>query len=649
MPKRCIGVTAVLLLLLLSAACGGSDAPKAGAAKAAAEAKPSPDTTIPPEQGGPGFEQIAEQEGWQTFPIDQIFRLKSADVQKGGRFNFALPSFPTTLRPVGKDSNSTVNSLINGMMYERMLSLNSYLEVRPNLATHWKISEDQLTFSFRLNPYAYWADGKPVTTEDVYCTWKLMVDKGILSPYENMLYEQYEEPVVVSKYIITVKAKELNWRLFLYFGAFMDIFPAHYIKDLAGGDFIKKFHFDFMPGTGPYYVKPKDIKKGSSITLTRRTDYWDKDNAQYSSNFDKIKIKIIRDERLTLEKFKKGEIDYYHVNRAQWWAEEFGFDEVKRGIVQRRKVYTRIPQGFAGFAMNMLKPPFNDKRVRLAICHLFNRKKLIEKLFYNQYTHLDSYFPNTMYANSKNPVYRYDPNKALGLLEEAGYNKKDNQGILLDANGNRLEFDLTIDKSSNRIMTVVQEDFKQAGVKMNIKFATPSTIWQLVMDKKFRIHFQSWAAAAFPNPEAGWSSELADKKNNNNVCGVKNARIDELAKEYNVCFDQKRRVELIQELDYILTSQEVPYALGWYAPFDRVAFWNKFGMPKSYFGRRGDWRSALSLWWYDPKKDQAMEAAVKNSDITLPIGETDVKFWHEFDRLRAEDPDKTAQEIWDSM
>ena len=642
--KNILVALCVISLVLL--ACGpGKDTAKQQQAQDTVSFA-GPDKSVPPEMGGPGFEQIAEEQGWQT--SKDYFRYKSPNVQKGGRFTYALADFPTTLRPEGKDSNSTVNSMIKGHMYERLLGLDIDFELAPSLASHWKIGEDKQTFWFRIDPRAYWSDGKPVCAEDVLYTHRLMVDKDILAPYANILFAKYEEPEVVSKYIVKVKAKELNWRLFLYFGAMTDIYPAHILKKYTGKEFLKAFHFNFMPNTGPYMVREADIKKGQSLTLTRRKDYWDKENSLYGSNFDKIKIKIVRDERLHFEKFKKGELDLYVVGRAQWWKEECNFDSVQRGIIQKRKVYTKIPQGFQGLAMNMKKAPFDDQRVRLAMAYLFNRQKLIEKLFYNEYLHMDSYYPNSAYANPENPIRRYDPDKALTLLAEAGYKDKNDKGVLVDEKGQPLEFDIMIVQSWNRIMTVIQEDYKQAGVKMNIKFGTPATISQLTLEKKFKITWQAWGAAAFPNPEASWGSELADLPNNNNICGVKSERIDEIAKEYSVCYEQKERERLIQEVDGILMEQ-VPYALGWYGPFTRVLYWNKFGQPKSYLSRRGDWRGISSLWWYDPQKDQAMEATMKDKNIKLPVGETMVTFWEDFDQKRKDNPDQSAQAVWDSM
>lgn len=640
--KYSISILAVLLLV----ACGPGEGDRENQARPASKAAAGPDGSVPAEEGGPGFDRLADAQGWQTRAA--YFRMTSPGVKKGGGFTYGLSEFPTTLRPEGKDSATAVNFMLNSMMYERLLGLDIDFDYVPALASHWKIEEDQQTFWFRINPRAMWADGYPVTTEDVLYTWRLLVDKGILAPYTNMLYERYEEPEVISKYLVKVKAKYKDWRNFLYFGGFMDIYPAHVLKNITGKEFLKQYHFNVLPGTGPYTMTVKDIKKGKSLTLHRRKDYWDRESNPYTANFDTIKIRIVRDERLHLEKFKKGELDFYRINRAQWWKEEFDFAEAKQGLVQKRKVFTFIPQGISGFAFNMREWPFDNKKVRLAFACLFNRSKLIEKLFYNEYQHLDSYYPNTRYANPDNPKVRFDPNKGIALLEEAGFNQKDAQGYRIDEQGRRLAFTLSIHQSSNRYMTVIQEDLKKAGIKMDIKFATYSTLWQLAMDRKFKIKYQSWVAASIPNPDNVWLSSLADNKDNNNICGLKNARVDELIQEYALAFDPERRVEVIREIDGIL-SQEMPYALGWFGPFERMAYWNKFGHPKSYLSRRGDWRDVSLYWWHEPEKAKRVQAGRKDNALTMPVGGTDVTFWQTFDKRRQEQPDKPLAEIWREM
>ena len=124
-------------------------------------------------------------------------------------------------------------------------------------------------------------------------------------------------------------------------------------------------------------------------------------------------------------------------------------------------------------------------------------------------------------------------------------------------------------------------------------------------------------------------SNTADPDNTTNLPGVKNDRIDEICAEYNVTFDQKKREEQIREIDGILADM-VPYALGWYAPFQRIAYWNKFGHPEYYLTRVGDFLDIPQLWWYDEEKAMQLEAAKKDKSIQLEVGETINTYWPEY-------------------
>lgn len=567
-------------------------------------------------------------EGWDTnrdFPI-----IGSEKAKKGGTITFFWSSYPPTLRTNGPNSNLSTTREIHGLLYESLIGLHpETLEYMPGLADYWKISDDKMKFRFHINPKAKWADQSPVTAEDVVESWRFRVRKDIKDPYSNMLYEErFEEPVAESECVVSVKAKKLNWRLFLYFGG-MSIYPAKELKKLAGDRYLEDYNWKMFMGSGPYELKPENIKKDHSITVTKRKDYW-AENARRNigtNNFDEIKWIIIRDEELAFEKFKKGEVDYYVVGKAQRWVEECDFDKVKKGWIQKKKIYTKSPEGFSGFAFNMRKSPFNDRNVRKAFAYLFNRERLIEKLFYDEYDFIDSYYPGSDWGNPNNPRIRYNPRLASLLLKRAGWDKRNKEGWLVK---DGKPFELTLEygyQSWGRIHKVIQEDYAKAGIKINLKLIDPRTLMKKVDERNFTLHFQSWGALLFPNPISSWSSKLADKLHNNNITGFKDKRVDKLCEEYDITFDRKKQKELIRKIDSIIFRHH-PYALAWFANFTRILYYNKFGHPKTYFSKYGDYRDLKTLWWFEPEKEKELEEAVKNGK-KLPAGETIVRPWKE--------------------
>lgn len=585
---------------------------------------PGADPSVPPEQGGNGF----KGDGWETKSDYNI--AADSNAVKGGSFTMEFRDFPNTLRIFGKDANSYINNMIENMVYESLLATDPVTEEYiPSLATHWKISEDKKQFWFRINPNARWADGKPVTAEDVVATWKLLVDPGILEAYTNILYGTYEQPVAESKYIVSVKTKELNWRQFLYFAASMRILPAHYIGNLKGGEYLDKYQFDVIPGSGAYAILKDDIKKGQSVAIRRRSDYWgEKERFNIGlNNFDVVKFEVITDESLAFERFKKGDLDIYAVNRAQWWAERLNFDEITRGLVLKRKIYNENPNGIQGLVFNMRKPPFDDIRIRKAITYLWDREKFNEKLFYSSYLPIYSYFPGSIYENPNNPKIKFNLDSAKALLTDAGWSEKNSDGYLVK-NGKMFELDLPFDggPGQERYLTVFQEDLKKAGIKLNLKQIDGATRFKLGNERNFTILVTAWTGLRIPNPESSLKSNTADQPNTTNWPGIKDKRIDELCDKYNITFDKKERVKIVREIDSIASSY-FGYGFGWYGPFQRIIFHNKFGYPEWMIGRTTDYLAAPFMWYYDPEKAAEYDAAVKDKNKKLELGETDQKYW----------------------
>lgn len=568
---------------------------------------------------------------WQT--NDKITAFGDPRAKKGGTLTCVESSFPPTLRTTGKNANTSFNSTLSGLCYETLLDLDpiSY-DYAPNLAKRWAVADDKQTFFFEIDERAKWSDGKPVCANDVVQTWKLYVDEDLEDPFSVDFYSKYECPVAVSDRIIMVKSKQLNWRAFMSFGCSTPILPGHVLEKISGKQYLTDYQFKMMPGSGPYTYESSKVNE--EVIMARRTDWWQKDlpkNVGYY-NFDKLHFVFVSDENLIKEKFKKGEIDWMQVGVAREWHQEFvpsKMDAIANGWIQRRKVFTHRPCGVSGIAFNLRKPPFNDIRVRKAIAYLFNREKLMDKLFFNEYDFLDSHYPNSLYENPNNPKIRFDPDKAVELLEEAGWlqSNRDADGWLVK-DGQRFEISLNLtSKDLERIYTVLQEDLKDVGIKLNLKQVTWATDIKEVDERNFTASIRAYTGLTFPNPESSLHSKFADKNSNNNIWGFKNARVDEICDKYPLMFSAKERIEAVKEIDGIICNEHL-YALGWYSANTRLLYWDKFGMPDYILSKTSDADSILVSWWYDSDKEKAL-ADAKANNKQLPIGQEVIKWWDE--------------------
>ena len=597
------------------------------------------DASVSAELGGPGF----TGEGWQTnleFPA-----IGSADAIKGGTFRMHLLDWPATLRLAGKDYNTAFNYRVNDICFQGLVQVHpTTLEFIPSLATHWWISEDKSTYRFRINPAARWSNGKEITADDVIATWKLQMDEGIQFPSSQITFGKFEEPTKLSKYIVEVKVKEENWRNFMYFGASMQIFPAEEIS-IPGAEYLDKYQFKHTAMSGPYNAHKEDMVEGQRLALRRNPNWWDADNPAWVGmwNFDRYEFEVVKDQNLALEKLKKGEIEYMEINVSKWWVDDLNkADAVKRGLVVKRKFFTDAPIGTQGTAINMSRPPLDDVRIRKALCHLENRELYIEKLFYNEYRRLSSYYQGGTYQNPNNVAVDYDELTAVELLEEAGWTELDSDGIRIK-DGQRLAFDLIYRSSGGeKYLTTFQGNCKRAGIEINLQLLTPAAHWKNIQGKDYELASTAWGGLVFPNPETSFRSDLGRVPNNNNITAFQSERVDELLAAYDAEYDVNRRIELIREIDGLVFEAH-PYILGWYNPAQRMAFWNKFGMPEWGTARTLDADNLMYVWWVDPEREQQMLQAKDSGKGTMETGRDENHFWQAWQEVHGSTTSVSAQ------
>jgi microcin C transport system substrate-binding protein len=628
--------TLLIFITLMFISCGGGDN-KSVSKKTPQPIRTNKDLTTSAEDGGYGFEDLASGLGYQTYKWDKkIDKTYFGDpkAKKGGTLNYIHSLFPRTMRVIGQNSSQVLNSrTIEALCYEGLLGQHpTTLDFIPRLASHWLISEDKMLFKFRINPDARWWDGNPVTAEDVIATWDLRMDETILSPSEQIAYGKFERPIAESQYIVSVKAKSVNWRNFLYFST-MALHPNHILKDLDGTAFLEEYTFSVIPGTGPYIINENNIKNQESYTFDRRDDYWDKDSPfnRYKFNFDRVKVSAIKDnDALQYEKFKKREQDIFNVNRSRRWIEETDFEATQKGWMKKQRVFSEKPAGTSGYYFNMREWPFDDKRVRYAFCYLYDREKMNREMYYNEYGMMNSLYSGTVYENQSNNPFKYNPEKAIELLNEAGYTQRNKNGWLVhEKTGKVLSFEIVIQKTSEYMVTPVQQMLKEYGLDMQIKFMDYNTMIKNVNARKFNVCLLAYSGLIYPNPEGSLRSELADQNDNNNVWGFKSDRVDELLDEYDICFDQKRRIEIIQEIDGLFSDAH-PIAFSIARNYSRMMWWDKFGYPEWMLSRYvGEFWDAFYYWWIDDAKEKTLELAMEQEN-ELPLLPIDMKYWPKY-------------------
>jgi microcin C transport system substrate-binding protein len=268
----------------------------------------------------------------------------------------------------------------------------------------------------------------------------------------------------------------------------------------------------------------------------------------------------------------------------------------------------------------MRNPLFQDVRVRQALQYLLNRELMNEKLMFNQYFLLNSYYPD-LYPNNINPAIPpipYDPDKARALLQQAGW-QVGPDGILAK-DGQPL--DITIlhyEGSDMRHLNIYMEDLKSVGIKAHVELTSQATWEKRIDNHEFMMVWAAWDASRLRDPEPMWSSKTADDIAGENWPGVKDPDVDKLIDAQKTEMDLDKRNDIDRQIDQRLMELS-PYVLMWQSGSARILYWNRFGTPKyvlSKYSDSGTENDPLVYWWYDPAKAAALDDAMKR-DAALP-------------------------------
>jgi microcin C transport system substrate-binding protein len=576
-----------LLPILLLAACGktGGPAPTAPAVQ---------DTAVQVEATG------------------EIDPTAAPEAVPGGTFSSWQGDFPKSLN--GWLDPSPVAALVSGLLFEQLVDLHS-TDDRPIgvLAKSWEISPDKKTYTFHIDPAAKWSDGTPVTAEDVQFYYDVIMNpKNLTSPYRVEL-SRFARPEIVDPHTVRMTATEAHWRNFWAAGGF-SAFPKHAWANLNFND----INFAFPVVDGPYALD--DVKTNRSIRLKRRGDWWARIRKynQHKYNFDYLVFKSTEDRVKALEMLKTGEFDQYAIYTAKLWAVDIpAIPQVQKNWIVRQQIFNAEPRSFQGFAMNLRRPIFQDLRVRQALAYLLNRKLMNDKLMFDKYFLLNSYFP-ALYPNDINPnapTTEYNPDKARELLKEAGW-QVGSDGILTK-DGQPFSISILHYESSDmRHLNIYMEDLRAVGISVNVEIVSESTYTKRVDNHEFDMIWQAWGDTRLRDPEAEWSSKTADDVPTENVCGFKDPEVDKLIEQQKTEMDLGKRNEILKQIDARLVAQ-CPYVLMWQTQSTKLLYWNRFGTPRYVVSKYGDESDAYVYWWYDQAKAATLDDA-KSRNAALP-------------------------------
>ena len=182
----------ILLIAIFALACGSSqpeveepEAPAPAAQSETAEATPTAEATTAPAQAAASQSAAATSIPVQSAPPTAAPQVAKTDTSMErdkpvGGVMTRLFSDPPTLDP--HKTSDTTSAFIIGEVFSGLVTLNTDLQIVPDIADRWEISEDGTVYTFHLLPDAKFADGKPVTAQDFVYSLNRAADPTLASP-----------------------------------------------------------------------------------------------------------------------------------------------------------------------------------------------------------------------------------------------------------------------------------------------------------------------------------------------------------------------------------------------------------------------------------------------------------------------------------
>ena len=467
---------------------------------------------------------------------DQIIDYKDNYLtEEGGEIINAMIGEPSNL--VAMIAGDSASSAIAANIFNTLIKYDENLNHAPELASQWIISDDQKTITFKLKENLFWADGTPLTSDDVLFTWRLVTDPNTRTPYASdyLLVKDAQTP---NKQTFTV-TYEQNYAPALDTWASLQILPKHVLKD----EDINNTFFSRKP-TGSGYYQLDQLINGQQVTLKRN-----KNSTQGQALIEKLTSSIIPDTSSQFLELIADNIDLMNINPIQYQRVFPSREDLKQKI----GLYKELGNGYTYLGFNLKQAPFNDPKVRQAMNYAINKEEIIKGVLLGLGEAIASpYKPGTRWNNESLSPYPYDPSKALALLKEAGY-QKNTAGILVK-DGKPFEFEILTNQNKQREMTavLVQRRLKEIGIDVKIRVLEwASFINRFIKTGDFKAVVLGWSLSLDPDQFNIWHSSQQGPGQFNFV-GYENPRVDELLELGRRELDNDKREEIYHEFSKLL-------------------------------------------------------------------------------------------------
>ena len=470
----------------------------------------------------------------------------------GGRYVYGIAGEPTTLNPIYSTDSNT--SGITNMIYDSLLSIDENLEVAGELADSWNISQDGKVITFNLKQNVKWHDGEEFNSEDVKFTYDVVMHPDYSGVRAKDL--KYVEKVVApNEHVIELHLSQIDVPLLTKLaGSGLGIIPKHVFSDTPVKD-LKEHDSSWEPvGTGPY--KFVEYAPGQHTVLTANTDYHGE-----GPYIETVMVKTYQDNQVLLAAFENGDVDY---------IEEIPVNDIDhvQNVLGDSAVFKEAPHnGYYYIGLKQNHPILGDLKVRQALMYALDRETIINTVFQGYGTVINSHSVPFSWAYSDDVTdYQQHAEKAVSLLEEAGWDQLNSEGIRLNSQGEKLSF-VMVSASGNEdkanVIALVTEQWKAVGVEVVVEYYERSVLFSKYLDVgKFEAYMWGWNLSLDPDCYLQFHTESGLDENGVlqgfNDVEYSNQQVDQLLVAGRLTYDQQERQDIYAQIQKIL-NQELPY------------------------------------------------------------------------------------------
>ncbi len=498
------------------------------------------------------------------------------------------------------------------------------------LAETVKYPPDYSSVTYKLRAEAKWADGKPVTAEDVIWSFEKLKE---LNPNQRFYYQHVAKAEKTGEREVTFTFDAPGNRELPQIVGQFAVLPKHWWtgkdangkqRDIASGT--------LEPPLGSGAYKIKSFVPGRTIAYERDPNYWGKSLPVNvgKNNFDEIRYEYFRDDTVELEAFKADQYDFRSENSAKNWATGYDFPAKREGKVILETFPERARGIMQAYIFNLRREKFQDPKVRLAFNYALDFEDMNKTLFYGQYKRINSYFegselkaeglpsgkeleiletvrdkvpPEVFTKVHTEPVggseeaRRNNLRQSLRLLKEAGYEIRNGKMTNVKT-GEPLTIDILLSSPAmERVTLFYKPALDRLGIGVTMRVVDSSQYINRVRSRDYDIIVGGWAQSLSPGNEQRdyFGSTAADREGSRNYAGIKNPAVDALIERVIYAKDRDELVAATKALDRVLMWNEYVVPM-WTIDYSRTARWDRFGrpekLPRYSYG-------FPSIWWYD--------------------------------------------------